>query len=167
MPYSIDVNGVMVRCDTAKELRQALEELGLLEEGSDAKTERRNVKTRKGHMSPKKDEEPHAAFLKGLKKPVRQFVKILSEAPDGVTNEELVVALGLRVKKSLGNIVGTFIRKARSSGLQPPDVLIVQRDRVDGKRVTTYKLSDAFLTLAVGELAKLKTPTKARPEIKG
>ncbi len=151
MPYWIEVRGFAVRCDTAKELKEALEEFG---GESGPKILRRKKKSREQAEREKPSESPYVSLVKGLKKPIRQFVKVLSDAPAGVTNEQLVSALGLRTKKSLGNIIGILIRRGRTLGLKPSDVLTVRRERVDGKRIATYKLSADFSSVASGELGK-------------
>lgn len=89
------------------------------------------------------------SFIKQLKDRQRQFLSIVLESPDGVTDSSLRHSLGVNTNKGFGPILTGISRRAKKAGVSLQDILSSEKVQLSAdERVTEFRASAAFAQVA-------------------
>jgi hypothetical protein len=89
------------------------------------------------------------SFIKQLRDKQLQFLSLVLESPDGVTDSSLRQSLGVSTNKGFGPILTGISRRAKKAGVSLQDILTSEKVQLSAnEKVSEFKATAAFAQVA-------------------
>lgn len=155
-PFTVIVDGVPIQCETAE---QALELVQLARQagtnGGDATTNSGRAhrqSSERGSIS-RWTERRIKEFLGAISNQQRKLLDELLKSPDGRTDHQLRLALGLASNNALGGVFTGLSRNAKKVGADSNDLFDSEQVMIGDEAHREYRLTDSFRKAASGSVA--------------
>jgi hypothetical protein len=89
------------------------------------------------------------SFIKQLRDKQLQFLSLVLQSPDGVTDSSLRQSLGVSTNKGFGPILTGISRRAKKAGVSLQDILTSEKVQLSAnEKVSEFKATAAFAQVA-------------------
>jgi hypothetical protein len=153
MAIRIKTQNAVVEVDTLSEFSSVWKELHVNGQKPSKQSKISTTHHKRGRK-PRVQERNIASFYKFLGDSKQaQFLKILREKPDGMTDDEMRSRFGLRSNIAMGGTIGGLTKNAKKFGFCLDEIIHIQpRVTKSGRRGYQYRLTREMLEVVPGAL---------------
>lgn len=140
MPFRIRTSNIVIECDTALELDEAIRILQSPKE-IESELQEENAKREWNKAN-------YSKFLRLLDGRQKELVSSLLNSENGKTSQEIGVALGYEKKKQLAGTMAALSKNLKKLGFRIDDLIIKEVIGRGTEKIQRYKLNSEFLYIS-------------------
>ena len=140
MAFRIRTDNIVIECDTALELDEAIR---ILQSPKEIESELQEENTKREW-----NRANYNRFWRLLEGKQRKLVSVLLDSENGKTSQEIGIALGYEIKQQLAGTMAALSKNLRKAGFKIDDLIIKEVIGRGSEKIQRYKLNPEFLNIS-------------------
>lgn len=140
MPFRIRTDNIVIECDTALELDEAIR---ILQSSKEIESELQEENAKREW-----NKANYSKFWRLLDGKQKELVSSLLNSENGKTSQEIGVVLGYEKKQQLAGTMAALSKNLRKAGFKIDDLIIKEVIGRGSEKIQRYKLNSEFLYIS-------------------